>query len=284
MGWKLAAVLQGKAKTQLLDTYSLERRKVAQMLINADREMSALVATKPNSKAAQSKVGTAEIEKFIARQNGFIAGTSIEYDPSFICYGHANQALASGYPVGQRFPSITAVRVADGRPTHLGHLVKADGRWRVFIFADAKPLNSSESEFAKLVSFLETSAQSPLNKYTPEGDDIDSVIDVYSVLQQQDASIEDMPGLLGSLTGSKIYYSTGSLKPPVTNTTTGTKKGATKSATLNATGNSYKPCAATSNASNGTGAPSQPSSRTPSSSLSEPSVGGTFNIKTIRSS
>lgn len=196
LGWKLAAVLQGKAKTPLLDTYSLERRKVAQMLINADREMSALVATKPNAKAAQSKVGTAEIEKFIARQNGFIAGTSIEYDPSFICCGHANQSLASGYPIGQRFPSVKAVRVADGRPTHLGHLVKADGRWRVFIFADVKPLNSSESEFAKLVSFLETSAQSPLNKYTPEGDDIDSVIDVYSVLQQQYVSLEQMPDLL----------------------------------------------------------------------------------------
>ena len=49
LGWKLASVLQGRCRPELLQTYASERRKVAQMLINADREMSALVATRPTA-------------------------------------------------------------------------------------------------------------------------------------------------------------------------------------------------------------------------------------------
>ena len=43
LGWKMAAVLQGKSDPKLLQTYSPERRKVAQQLIEADRQLSKLV-------------------------------------------------------------------------------------------------------------------------------------------------------------------------------------------------------------------------------------------------
>ena len=201
LGWKLAAVLQGKARPELLQSYEAERRKVAFMLINADREMSALVATQPKKDAAPVKTNTADIEKFIARQNGFIAGTSIGYDASYLCCGHEHQALATGFPVGQRFHSAEAVRLADGCPVQLGHLVKADGRWRIFVFADAvSPVTttaaSTGSEALRLLEFLAHNPQSPLLKYTPAGADIDSVIDVYSVFQQQDLALENLPGSL----------------------------------------------------------------------------------------
>ena len=154
LGWKLAAVLQGKAKPELLQTYTTERRKVAYMLINADREMSALVATKPSAKkeVSQVKTDTADIEKFIARQNGFIAGTSIQYDPSYLCIGQEHQQLAKGFHIGQRFHSAEAVRVADGRPQHLGHLNKADGRWRIFVFGNQQSPVESSSEAGQLSS------------------------------------------------------------------------------------------------------------------------------------
>jgi phenol 2-monooxygenase len=198
LGWKLAAVLQGKSHPKLLQSYEAERRKVAFMLINADREMSALVATRPSaSKDASSvKTSTADIEKFIARQNGFIAGTSIGYDESWLCTGHENQALATGFPIGQRFHSAQAVRVADGCPVQLGHLNKADGRWRIFIFGDAQSPLDATSESAKLVEFLANADTSPVKQYTPAGEDIDSVIDVYTVFQQQDLAIENMPNFL----------------------------------------------------------------------------------------
>ncbi|MGY8791456.1 MAG: hypothetical protein ACKVKR_14435, partial [Pseudomonadales bacterium] len=90
-----------------------------------------LVATRPNTGDAskETKVDTAKIEAFMKRQSGFVSGTSIEYLPSYICTGQENQHLAPGYKIGQRFHSAEVARVADGGRQHLGHLVKADGRW-----------------------------------------------------------------------------------------------------------------------------------------------------------
>jgi len=198
LGWKVASVLQGKCQPKLLQTYSSERRKVALQLIEADRQLSKLVATRPTSDkdAPEAKTNTADIEKFMARQNGFIAGTSIEYNPSYICTGTENQNLASGFNIGQRFHSAEAIRVADGRRLHLGHLNKADGRWRIFIFGNKQNPVDSSSESYQLVEFIANADSSPVRKYTPAGADVDSVIDVYTVFQQQDLSIEDMPDFL----------------------------------------------------------------------------------------
>ncbi|NRA71616.1 MAG: FAD-dependent monooxygenase [Gammaproteobacteria bacterium] len=198
LGWKVASVLQGKCKPKLLQTYSSERRKVALQLIEADRQLSKLVATCPTSDddAPEDKTNTADIEKFMARQNGFVAGTAIEYYPSYICTGQENQYLASGFKIGQRFHSAEAIRVADGDRQHLGHLNKADGRWRIFIFGNKQNPVESSSESYKLVQFLANSEFSPVQKYTEYLADIDSVIDIYAVFQQQDLSIEDMPDFL----------------------------------------------------------------------------------------
>ena len=198
LGWKVASVLQGKCKPELLQTYSSERRKVAFQLIEADRELSKLVATRPTSDkgAPEAKTNTADIEKFMARQNGFVAGTAIEYYPSYISTGQENQHLASGFKIGQRFHSAEAIRVADGGRQHLGHLNKADGRWRVFIFGNKQNPTESASESYKLVQFLANSESSPVRKYTPDAADIDSVIDIYAVFQQQDLSLVDMQDFL----------------------------------------------------------------------------------------
>jgi len=198
LGWKIASVLQGKCKPKLLQTYSSERRKVAHQLIEADRELSKLVATHPTSTNDESKVktNTADIEKFMARQNGFVAGTAIEYYPSYISTGAENQKLATGFKIGQRFHSAQAIRLADGDRQHLGHLNKADGRWRIFVFGNRQNPSETSSNSNKLVQFLANDDNSPVQKYTREGTDIDSVFDVYAVFQQQDLSIEDMPDFL----------------------------------------------------------------------------------------
>lgn len=215
LGWKLAAVLQGKSDPKLLQTYSPERRKVAQQLIEADRQLSKLVATRPtaNNDNNQARTDTADIEKFMARQNGFIAGTAIQYNPSYICTGAENQSLASGYNIGQRFHSAEAIRVADGGRQHLGHLVKADGRWRIFVFGNKQNPADSSSDASRLIHFLAEDESSPVLKYTPKGTDIDSVIDVYGVFQQQDLGIEDMPDYLWPAKGKyglrdyeKVFY------------------------------------------------------------------------------
>jgi len=216
LGWKMAAVLQRKSDPKLLHTYSTERRKVAQQLIDADRELSRLVATRPNTEGApdKAKVDTAKIEAFMKRQRGFVSGTSIEYFPSYICTGQEHQSLATGYKIGQRFHSAEATRVADGRSQHLGHLVKADGHWRLFVFGDERTPTDPDSPAHQLVDFLANATSSPVQKYTPPGTDIDSVIDTYAVFQQQNLSMPDLHGYLWPAKGKyglrdyeKVFHS-----------------------------------------------------------------------------
>ena len=216
LGWKLAAVLQGKSHPKLLHTYSTERRKVAEQLINADKELSKLVATRPlaNDRSEKAKIDTAEIEAFMHRQSGFVSGTSIEYFPSYICTGQAHQHLAPGFKIGQRFHSAIASRVSDGRPQQLGHLVKADGRWRIFLFGGEQDPRDSASDANQFVTFLANDNASPVRKYTPEGLDIDSLIDTYAIFQQDDLTLPELPNYLWPAKGTygltdyeKIFHS-----------------------------------------------------------------------------
>ena len=198
LGWKLAAVIQGKSHPKLLHTYGTERRKVAQQLIDADRELSKLVATRPlaGDQSDEARINTAKIEAFMKRQSGFVSGTSIEYFPSYICTGQEHQSLAPGYKIGQRFHSAEAIRVADGRSQHLGHLVKADGRWRLFIFGGAQDPRDQASDAYQCLDFLAHDDASPVVKYTPPTQDIDSVIDSYAIFQQSDLSLPELPDYL----------------------------------------------------------------------------------------
>jgi phenol 2-monooxygenase len=94
--------------------------------------------------------------------------------------------------------SATVVRLADAKPVHLGHVAKADGRFRIFVFAGRGDPAASTSPVRALCDFLSESPKSPARRYTPAGADIDSVIDVLAVFQQAhpELAIETMPPLL----------------------------------------------------------------------------------------
>src|SRR5262249_11051461 len=47
LGWKLIAVLEGRASAELLRTYSVERHAIAQRLIDFDKEWSKIMASPP---------------------------------------------------------------------------------------------------------------------------------------------------------------------------------------------------------------------------------------------
>ena len=97
-----------------------------------------------------------------------------------------------------RFHSAPVIRLADAKPVQLGHAVTADGRWRIFAFADATNAAASSSRLRALCEFLERSPQSPVRRHTAAGADIDSVIDVRAIFQQghRELAIEAMPALL----------------------------------------------------------------------------------------
>ena len=200
LGWKLASVLKGQCSPRILHSYSNERRAIAKELIDFDREFAKMFSAAPKDPADADSEGVdpAEFQKYFVKQGRFTAGTATRYRPSILSAEPAYQHLAKGLVVGTRFHSAPVVRLADAKPVHLGHTVKADGRWRLFAFAGAESPVTPSSRLRALCEFLADSRQSPVRKYTPAGTDIDSVIDVRAVFQQghRALAIETLPPFL----------------------------------------------------------------------------------------
>ncbi len=193
LGWKLASVVLGRSPPALLHTYSSERQAVARELIDFDREFATRFAAPPRSGADAD-----EFQRHFERHGRYTAGTETRYGPSIACAEPMHQKLAIGFPIGMRFHSAPVVRLADAKPVQLGHVVKADGRWRILAFADASDPADPAAPIATLCEQLHHSPDSPVRRYTSAGDDIDSVIDVRTVFQQPHRSLalESMPPFL----------------------------------------------------------------------------------------
>jgi phenol 2-monooxygenase/3-hydroxybenzoate 4-monooxygenase len=201
LGWKLAAVLSGQSGPELLLTYSEERQVVAQELIDFDREWAKMFSDRPQQDASGHSQGVdpKEFQKYFERHGRFTAGMGTHYRPSAICGADTHQALATGFVVGTRFHSAPVLRVFDAKPVELGHVAKADGRWRLYAFAAAADTTgNADSGIGALCKFLETSADSPVRKYTSAGEDIDAVFDLRAIFQQDHCAIDlaAMPAIL----------------------------------------------------------------------------------------
>jgi phenol 2-monooxygenase (NADPH) len=191
IGWKLASVLRGRCAPSLLHTYSAERQAIARELIDFDREWAALLASSKGFDAS-------ETQSYFVRHGRYTAGTATRYRPSLITGEPAYQHLAAGLTIGMRFHSAPVIRVADAKSLDLGHVVKADGRWRIFAFAGTEDPATRNAGIGALCDFLADDPESPVQKYTPAGADIDAVIDVRGVFQQghRELAIEAMPSFL----------------------------------------------------------------------------------------
>ena len=176
LGWKLAAVLQGRSAPDLLHSYSAERQSVAKELIDFDREWSRIISERPAE--GDDRGGTAKFQSYFIQSGRYTAGTAIQYKPSAICGTPEHQDLATGFQIGGRFHSAPVVRLSDAKPMHLGHTVKADGRWRVFAFA-----GPGGAGMVGLCDFLASPA-SPVTRFTPKGADQDAVIDLRAIFQE----------------------------------------------------------------------------------------------------
>ncbi|MFZ1105674.1 MAG: 3-hydroxybenzoate 4-monooxygenase, partial [Hyphomicrobiaceae bacterium] len=143
-------------------------------------------------------VDPAQVQQYFVRSGRYTAGTATRYRPSLLTAGPKYQHLAKGLPIGMRLHSAPVIRLADAKPVHLGHTVKADGRWRLFAFAGAEHPAQPSSRIGALCRFLAESPQSPVRRYTPAQADIDSVIDVRAVFQQghRELALEAMPAFL----------------------------------------------------------------------------------------
>jgi phenol 2-monooxygenase len=199
LGWKLASVLRGRCRPDILHSYSSERQGVAQELIDFDREFAQMFSARPKtSDDDEGGVDPAQFQSYFQQHGRFTAGTATRYSPSVLVGDARHQHLAEGFLIGTRFHSAPVVRLADAKPMHLGHVVEADGRWRLFAFADDRAPDAAGSQLGALCHFLETDPRSPILRYTGDHEDIDAVLDMRAVLQQrhQSLAIGDLPAML----------------------------------------------------------------------------------------
>ncbi|WP_120520365.1 FAD-binding monooxygenase [Arthrobacter celericrescens] len=183
IGWKLGHVLEGRSPEGLLSTYSSERQVVAKNLIDFDKEWSSMMAKKPEEFDDPS-----ELEEFYVRTAEFPAGFMTQYTPSLIVGEATHQDLASGFTIGKRFKSAPVARVCDTNPMHLGHHAKADGRWRIYVFADAAEAGAP-GPVADFAEWIATAPASPLAA-TPSDADPDAWFDLKVIYQQPHTGVD----------------------------------------------------------------------------------------------
>ncbi len=197
LGWKLGSVVTGRAPASLLATYSSERRPVAQQLIDFDKEWSSLMARKPEEISDPADLAT-----YYLATAEFPSGFMTQYEPGTgVVAPDARQDLATGFPLGKRFKSAPVTLVADGNVVHLGHHAKADGRWRIYVFADADGL-APASATARLADWL-ASPEGPVATYTPAGADVDALFDVKVIVPQgyDEIDVTAVPAIFRPHTG-----------------------------------------------------------------------------------
>lgn len=200
LGWKLAAVLEGRAPESLLATYASERKVIAQNLIDFDREWANMLA-----RPVDSWEDPSELERYYLKTMEFPAGFMTQYESSPITLGMEHQDLAAGFPVGKRFKSAEVIRRADNRWRHLGHFHEADGRWRVYVFADASAPAVTGTATAEFAHWWENDPASPRVRYTPLGGDDDAVFDT-KVIYQQDYTLVEPNDVPSAFKPSKVPY------------------------------------------------------------------------------
>jgi phenol 2-monooxygenase (NADPH) len=198
LGWKLAAVLRGQCAPMLLHTYSAERQAIAEELIGFDREWTKMLSSPVKPTPDGEGIDPAEVQRYFIKHGHYTAGTATTYKPSLLFAEPRHQHLAKGFVIGTRFHSAPVIRLADAKLIRLGDANKADGRWRIFAFADAQAPSVRSSRMTALCDFLVGSDQSPVRKYTRPTADIDSVIDVRAVFQQghRELDLQVMPQFL----------------------------------------------------------------------------------------
>ncbi|KAJ7182487.1 FAD binding domain-containing protein [Mycena crocata] len=134
---KLALVEKGVAKSSILSTYALERRRVAAQLMTMDAELIRVYAS--HGKSADP----ADHEKLISFQRAhfsFQTGTSITYPECLLVDSvpHTPSAMLAlvggeGLRAGRRLLPATVRRYSDGQPTKILDAIPFDGRFTIFI-------------------------------------------------------------------------------------------------------------------------------------------------------
>ena len=136
LGWRLAGVINGWYKPDLLGDYSDERRGAAQQLIDNDKIISALITGhKPEKYKDRPEDTDTLFDEALKEQIPFMVGLGIEYKGSTL-----NDIQNSSPPIraipGQRAPDVLIQKHGFSRlPIRLYEVTKNIGKFHVLVFA-----------------------------------------------------------------------------------------------------------------------------------------------------
>lgn len=211
IGWKLGSILTGLARPSILETYVLERQKVAIDLIEFDRYFARLFSS---GVGTHTKATPEEFQQGFIQAGKFTAGLTSKYEPSMITFSKTSQELASNVVVGMRLPSAQVVRYCDSKPLQLASSLNSDGRWRIMTFAGNLEDPANAAILDKIGRYF-SSKDSPIQRFTPRHADVDSLIELILVAHGDRHAVEfhQIPQCFYPVTGKhevrdihKIYF------------------------------------------------------------------------------
>ena len=187
-GWKLASILKGQTGPEILDTYMIERQRVAENLIEWDKAWVKQMTAKGKDEGgvldANKKVPFSEVW---LKARPFMAGPTVTYGESAITRAKDSTPFVAEYlKVGIRFPSA---KMVDAHEMQLARALPSDGHWRIVVFAGDIRQDAASRRLDQVGEHLFSNG-GPIEKYTIPGSDIDSFIEVLVVLSGDRLKIE----------------------------------------------------------------------------------------------
>ncbi|KAI1421457.1 FAD binding domain-containing protein [Xylaria sp. FL1777] len=175
LGWKIGLVCKKILRREILSTYELERKQIAEELIAFDHKFSRLFSGRP-AKDVMDDTGVSmeEFSNAFNMSHLFTSGIGVNYKPSALVskppehrmvkshmeveadqiaaqqQAQSSLFLAANCTPGMRFPSFQVVAQSDARPWQLHHKMQSDGRFRLIVFSG----NISEPKRQGLINDL----------------------------------------------------------------------------------------------------------------------------------
>lgn len=195
LSWKLAAVVKNEASPHLLTTYELERRPIAQTLLEFDRDFNTLFHSPLSNITPETY--RAAITDAVVTESGDISGVAAQYLDHEVSshLGLCQQRLATKVTIGKRIPHGTLVNHADGRAMGTHDVLPSNGKWRLFAFPGDLRDSTARRRFENLGKQLR-GVNSPLHVFAGLGcSSSSSNVEVFTVHKcpRHDMDLLDLP-------------------------------------------------------------------------------------------
>ncbi|THX98740.1 hypothetical protein D6D02_09333 [Aureobasidium pullulans] len=153
LAWKIHHVESGFADRSILKSYEVERKLIAENLLNFDnqyaklfsqRQPSAGEVSKASQQTGENQVEDNEFIKMFKSSCEFTSGYGVAYNPNIFNWSKDHPAQSPLFlsketgtttqRTGRILTNATVTRVADANVVHLEQEIPLNGSWRIYLF------------------------------------------------------------------------------------------------------------------------------------------------------